>query len=169
MIWHNIKVVRDIVLHLICTRENYPYSHPRNARELTVKTIATIVCHFSSKKIGLLNKWHFMKLDDLPADVKALVGRKDGSSSSRIHLTWFRRLNEFLSLDFGYRTDSYVLTQYVSKIYIQLIRSTYVLNNNKYLRTYFMIILPGRKCTWEWQNCQVFSAHWNFENLQKVQ
>jgi hypothetical protein len=35
-----------------CTRENCPYSHPRNAHKLTAETIATIVCHFSSKKIG---------------------------------------------------------------------------------------------------------------------
>jgi hypothetical protein len=66
-----------------CTRENYPYSHPRNARKLTAETIATIIRHFSSKKIGWLNKWHFMKLGHLPADVKALVGGKDGPSSSK--------------------------------------------------------------------------------------
>jgi hypothetical protein len=30
-----------------CTRENCPYSHPRNARELTAETIAAIVRHFS--------------------------------------------------------------------------------------------------------------------------
>jgi hypothetical protein len=29
-----------------CNRENCPYSHPRNACELTAETIATIVCHF---------------------------------------------------------------------------------------------------------------------------
>jgi hypothetical protein len=66
-----------------CTRENYPYSHPRNACESTVETITTIDCHFSLKKIGWLNKWHLMKLSDLPADVKALVGGKDGPSSSK--------------------------------------------------------------------------------------
>jgi hypothetical protein len=63
-----------------CSKETCPYSHPRNARELTAETIATIACHFSSKKIGWLNKWHFMKLAQLPADVKALVGGKDGPS-----------------------------------------------------------------------------------------
>jgi hypothetical protein len=66
-----------------CTRENCPYSHPRNACKLTAETIAAIICHFSSKKIGWLNKWHFMKLTHLPADVKALVGGKDGPSSSK--------------------------------------------------------------------------------------
>jgi hypothetical protein len=66
-----------------CTRENSPYSHPRNAHKLTAKTIAAIVHHFSSKKTGWLNKWHFMKLAHLPADVKALVGGKDGPSSSK--------------------------------------------------------------------------------------
>jgi hypothetical protein len=65
-----------------CTMENCPYSHPRNARELTAETIAAIVHHFSSKKIGWLNKWHFMKFGDLLADVKVLVGGKDGTSSS---------------------------------------------------------------------------------------
>jgi hypothetical protein len=35
-----------------CTRENCPYSHPRNACKLTAETIAAIICHFSLKKIG---------------------------------------------------------------------------------------------------------------------
>jgi hypothetical protein len=39
-----------------CTKENCPCSHPRNACKLTAETIAAIVCHFSSKKIGWLNK-----------------------------------------------------------------------------------------------------------------
>jgi hypothetical protein len=59
-----------------CTRENCPYSHPRNACKLTAETIAAIVRHFSLKKIRWLNKWHFIKLGHLPADVKALVGEK---------------------------------------------------------------------------------------------
>jgi hypothetical protein len=66
-----------------CTREKCPYSHPRNACKLTAETIAAIVRHFSSKKIGWLNKWHFMKLGNLPADVKALVGGKDSPSSRK--------------------------------------------------------------------------------------
>ncbi len=69
------------------------------------------------------------------------------SSKTRTHLTWFRCLNEFLSPDFGYCTDSYILIQYVSKIYVQPIRSTYVLYDKKYLRTYFMTILLRRNCT----------------------
>jgi hypothetical protein len=39
-----------------CTRENCPYSHPRNACKLTAETIAVIARHFSSKKIGWLNE-----------------------------------------------------------------------------------------------------------------
>ncbi len=66
-----------------CTRESCPYSPPRNACELPTDTIAAIACHFSTKKIGWLNKWHFMKLPHLPPDVKVLVGEKDGSSSSK--------------------------------------------------------------------------------------
>jgi hypothetical protein len=66
-----------------CTRENCPYNYPRNACKLTTETIAAIICHFSSKKIRWLNEWHFMKLGNLPADVKALVGGKDGPSSSK--------------------------------------------------------------------------------------
>jgi hypothetical protein len=66
-----------------CTRENFPYSHPRKACELTAETIAAIVRHFSSKKIGWLNEWHFMKLGNLSPDVKALVGGKDCPSSSK--------------------------------------------------------------------------------------
>jgi hypothetical protein len=66
-----------------CTRENCPYNHPRNACKLTVETFAAIICHFSSKKIGWIDKWHFMKLGHLPADVKVLVGGKDGQSSSK--------------------------------------------------------------------------------------
>jgi hypothetical protein len=34
-----------------CTRENCPYSHPRNACKLTAETITAIICHFSSKKM----------------------------------------------------------------------------------------------------------------------
>jgi hypothetical protein len=66
-----------------CTRENCPCSHPRNACKLTAETIAAIVHHFSPKKIRWLNKWHFMKLGDLPADVKVLVGGKYGLSFSK--------------------------------------------------------------------------------------
>ncbi len=65
------------------TRENCPYNHPRNAHELTAETIASIIRCFSSKKIGWLNEWHFMKLAHLPADVKVLVGGKDGPSSNK--------------------------------------------------------------------------------------
>jgi hypothetical protein len=39
-----------------CTRDNCPYSHPRNPCKSTAETIAVIVHHFSSKKIGWLNK-----------------------------------------------------------------------------------------------------------------
>jgi hypothetical protein len=67
--------------------------------------------------------------------------------NTRTHLTRSCCLNEFLSPDFGYCTDSYVLIQYVSKIYVPLIRSTYVLYNNEYLHRYFMTILPCRNCT----------------------
>jgi hypothetical protein len=77
------------------------------------------------------------------------------SSNNRIHLTWFRCLNEFLSPDFGYCTDSYVLIQYVSKSYVRLIRSTYILYNNKYLRTYFMTILPRRNCTSSYKSDEI--------------
>ncbi len=66
-----------------CSRESCPYSHPRNACKLPAETIAAIACHFSSKKIGCLNEWYCMKLAHLLADVKALVGGKDGPSSSK--------------------------------------------------------------------------------------
>jgi hypothetical protein len=66
-----------------CTRQSCPYSNPRNACNLPTNTIATIARHFSTKKIGWLNKWHFMKLAHLPPDVKVLVGGKDGPSSSK--------------------------------------------------------------------------------------
>ncbi len=66
-----------------CTRDSCLYSHPRNAHKLTADTIATIARHFSTKKIGWLNEWHFMKLAHLPPDVKALVGGKDGRYSSK--------------------------------------------------------------------------------------
>jgi hypothetical protein len=66
-----------------CSRESCPYSHPRNACKLPAETVAAITRHFSTKKIGWLNKWHFMKLAHLPPDVKALVGGKDGPSSSK--------------------------------------------------------------------------------------
>jgi hypothetical protein len=66
-----------------CSTESFPYSHPRNAHKLPAETIAAIARHFSTKKIGWLNKWHFMKLAHLPPDVKALVGGKDSPSSSK--------------------------------------------------------------------------------------
>ncbi len=66
-----------------CTRDSCPYSHPRNARELSKDTSAAIARHFSTKKIGWLNEWLFMKLAHLPPNVKALVGGKDGPSSSK--------------------------------------------------------------------------------------
>ncbi len=66
-----------------CSRESCPYSRPRNACKLPAETIAAIACHFSTKKNGWLNEWHFMKLAHLPPDVKALVGGKIGPSSSK--------------------------------------------------------------------------------------
>ncbi len=80
--------------------------------------------------------------------------------STRTHLTWFCCLNEFSSPNFGYCTDSYVLIQNVSKIYVRLIRSTYVLYNNKYLHTYFMTIPPHRNCTSSYESDKIvrFSA-----------
>ena len=66
-----------------CTRDSCPYSHPRNACKLPADTIAAIAHHFSTKKIGWLNEWHFMKLAHLPPNVKALVGGKDGPFSSK--------------------------------------------------------------------------------------
>jgi hypothetical protein len=66
-----------------CSRETCPCSHPRNACESTAETIVAITRHFLSEKICWLNEWHFMKLAHLPADVKALVGGKDGPSSSK--------------------------------------------------------------------------------------
>jgi hypothetical protein len=66
-----------------CSRETCPYSHPRNACKLPAETIATIAHHFSTKKIGWLNEWHFMKLAHLPPDIKAFVGGKDGPPSSK--------------------------------------------------------------------------------------
>ncbi len=79
---------------------------------------------------------------------------------TRTHLTRFCRLNEMLPPDFGYCTDSYILMQYVSKIYVQLIRSTYVLYDNKYLCTYFMTILLCRNCTSSYESDKIvrFSA-----------
>jgi len=53
------------------------------ARKLSKDTIAAIARHFSTKKIGWRNEWHFMKLAHLPPNVKALVGGKDGPSSSK--------------------------------------------------------------------------------------
>jgi hypothetical protein len=65
------------------TSDSYPYSHPRKACKLPADTIATIARHFSTKKVGWLNKWNFMKLAHLPPDGKALVGGKGGPSSSK--------------------------------------------------------------------------------------
>ncbi len=111
-------------------------------------------CRFQSPLLGLPieNMKPILKVEPI-LKLETYVG-------SRIHLTRFRHLNEFSSPDFEFCTDSYVLIPYVCEIYVRLISSTYVLYDNKYLRTYFMTILPCRICTSSYESDKIvrFSA-----------
>jgi hypothetical protein len=65
-----------------CTRENCSFGHQKNMHELKPNTIAAIVQHFKSKKIGWLTEWHWRNAD-LANKAKDLMASKNGPSSSR--------------------------------------------------------------------------------------
>jgi hypothetical protein len=66
-----------------CTRDSPAHAATLGMLANYPQTLAAITRHFSTKKIGWLNECHFMKLAHPPPNVKALVGGKDGPSSSK--------------------------------------------------------------------------------------
>jgi hypothetical protein len=66
-----------------CKNANCSYAHPRKAMDLNKNTVLAICRHFLAKKIGWLNEWHFLKLEDLPAEFKPLMGGKEGPGTSK--------------------------------------------------------------------------------------
>ena len=66
-----------------CKNANCSFGHPRKVTDLQKNTIYAICRHFIAKKNGWLNEWHFLKLDDFPAEFKALMGGKEGPGTSK--------------------------------------------------------------------------------------
>ena len=67
-----------------CKRESEEactFINPCSAADLKLETIEIIGDHFTAKKFGWFNKYHFMKLTNLKTKYKALMGKKDRPSS----------------------------------------------------------------------------------------
>ena len=61
-----------------CTRENCPFKHPRNPRDMDKCTVIAIARNFSKTKKGWLSDYHFRNETSLPADVLAMMGNLQG-------------------------------------------------------------------------------------------
>ena len=61
-----------------CTKENCPFKHPRNARDMKKETAISIGRNFAKTKKGWLSDFHFRNETSLPADVLAMVGGSQG-------------------------------------------------------------------------------------------
>jgi hypothetical protein len=59
-----------------------PFLHPRSPEELKLETIELIGNQFIAKKIGWFNEYHFLKVAGLKPKYKALLGGKDGPTST---------------------------------------------------------------------------------------
>jgi hypothetical protein len=57
------------------------FLHPCSSEDLKLETIELIGDHFLAKKVGWVNKYHFLKLPGLKPKYKALLGGKDGPTS----------------------------------------------------------------------------------------
>ena len=64
-----------------CTNANCDFTHPRRASEMKRETILAIAGHFEKKDIGWFNEYHFMKMPDMTAEVKKLLGNTKGVTS----------------------------------------------------------------------------------------
>jgi hypothetical protein len=64
-----------------CTNANCDFTHPRRASEMKRETILAIANHFEKKDIGWFNEYHFMKMPDMTAEVKKLLGNTKGVTS----------------------------------------------------------------------------------------
>ena len=61
-----------------CTKENCPFKHPRNARDMDKCTVIAIGRNFAITKKGWLSDYHFRNETTLPADVLAMMGGSQG-------------------------------------------------------------------------------------------
>jgi hypothetical protein len=61
-----------------CTRENCPFKHPVNPRDMDKCSVIAISRNFSKTKKGWLSDYHFRNETALPADVLAMMGGSQG-------------------------------------------------------------------------------------------
>ena len=57
-----------------CTKENCPFKHPPNPRDMGKNSAIAIACNFAITKKGWLSNYHFRNETTLPDDVKAMMG-----------------------------------------------------------------------------------------------
>ena len=60
------------------TKENCPFKHPRNPRDMDKVTVVAIGRNFAKTKKGWLSDYHFRNETTLPADVLAMMGGLQG-------------------------------------------------------------------------------------------
>jgi hypothetical protein len=68
-----------------CVNANCDFTHPRKASKLKRETILAIASHFDKKDIGWFNEYHFMKMPEMTAGVKRLLGNTKGVISSGLN------------------------------------------------------------------------------------
>ena len=61
-----------------CTKENCPFKHPRNPRDMDMVTVVAIARNFATTKKGWLRDYHFRNETTLPADVLEMMGGSQG-------------------------------------------------------------------------------------------
>ena len=63
-----------------CTKENCPFKHPCNPRDMDKCSVIAIARNFAITKKGWLSDYHFRNKSTLPDDVKAMLGGLQGST-----------------------------------------------------------------------------------------
>ena len=61
-----------------CTKEECPFKHPRNPRDMDKNSVILIARNFAKTKKGWLSDYHFRNETTLPDDVKAMLGGSQG-------------------------------------------------------------------------------------------
>ncbi len=64
-----------------CNNTNCDFAHPRKASKLKLQTIIVIPNHFIKKDVGWLKEYHFMRMPNIKAGVKKLLGNTNGPTS----------------------------------------------------------------------------------------
>ncbi len=64
-----------------CNNTNCDFAYPRKASELKRKTIIMITNHFIKKNVGWFKEYHFMRMPNISAGVKKLLGNTNGPTS----------------------------------------------------------------------------------------